>query len=150
MITVTRRLEFDAGHRLVDHGGKCANVHGHRYLAEITCQAKSGLDSIGRVIDFSEIKQKVGQWIDEEWDHNMILNIEDPLLDKMCWATCTDVISRVELFGRHPYIMPCNPTAENMARCLFEKACELLQYTGIIVVGIRLYETPNCFADYIP
>src|SRR5262249_14498003 len=54
-VTCTRLLQFDAGHRVYQHEGKCANLHGHRYTAEITAQAEA-LDKIGRVIDFSVLK----------------------------------------------------------------------------------------------
>ena len=36
MISITRRLEFDAGHRIPDHRSQCRNLHGHRYVLEIT------------------------------------------------------------------------------------------------------------------
>ncbi len=138
MITqITRRLEFDAGHRLVGHESKCSRLHGHRYVAEITCQAER-LDAIGRVIDFSKIKEVVGGWIDANWDHSMILTMEDPL-----------VACGIEVFGtQYPYVMTVNPTAENMVEVLAQQAAVLLAPFNIQVVTVRLYETPNCFADY--
>jgi hypothetical protein len=33
---ITRRLEFDAGHRIPDHASQCRHLHGHRYALEIT------------------------------------------------------------------------------------------------------------------
>ena len=77
MITVTRRLEWDAMHRIPLHESKCKAFHGHRYVAEITCTAE-GLDQLGRVIDFGVIKGIVGRWIDERWDHTAILMRNDP------------------------------------------------------------------------
>jgi 6-pyruvoyltetrahydropterin/6-carboxytetrahydropterin synthase len=49
---VIRRIEIDAGHRLLKHEGKCRNLHGHRYVFEVEAQSKQ-LDSVGRGIDFS-------------------------------------------------------------------------------------------------
>ena len=77
MITCSRRIEWDAMHRIPLHESKCKAFHGHRYAAEITCVA-DGLDSLGRVIDFSVIKNRVGSWIDEKWDHTAILMRGDP------------------------------------------------------------------------
>lgn len=158
MNQITRRLEFDAGHRLVGHESKCANLHGHRYVAEVTCQA-DGLDDVGRVVDFSVVKQKVGGWIDEYWDHNMILNEKDSLTG--LWAEYEESSEGDSAAGTHrineayaifngkaPYIVPFNPTAENMVKYLFAKSQQLLQDYPIKVVKIRLYETPNCWADY--
>src|SRR5262245_52482042 len=82
----TRKLEFDAGHRVLGHGGKCRHLHGHRYVAEVTCYAEE-LDKLGFVVDFSVIKTVVGDWIDENFDHNMILNPKDPL-----WTVWQEVI----------------------------------------------------------
>ena len=33
---ITRRLEFDAGHRIPHHASQCRHLHGHRYAIEIT------------------------------------------------------------------------------------------------------------------
>lgn len=139
MIQITRRLEFDAGHRLVNHEGKCRHLHGHRYIAEITCEAP-GLDSVGRVIDFSVVKEKVGGWIDQHWDHNTILNDTDSL----CVLFANE--------ERKPFLFRgYNPTAENMAEYLYRKAKDLLtEDYGIKVVSVLLYETPNCSAFYKP
>lgn len=137
--TITRKLEFDAGHRLLRHESKCANLHGHRYVAELSVMA-SELDKVGRVIDFSRVKDIVGSWIDEYWDHAFIFNCEDHIL--------------VDLFkdpkaGRH-YIVPFEPTAENLSVYLANRAQELLRPHNIRVNMVRLYETPNCWADSLP
>lgn len=141
MITVTRRLEFDAAHRVLGHEGKCKNLHGHRYVAEIKVWA-NGLDTLGRVIDFSVIKEKVGKWIDERWDHNVLLNSSDPIAHH---------ISMLENEDKSPYLfMSKNPTAENIAKELYEVASHILKSDIIQIKRVRIYETPNCWADYIP
>mgnify|MGYP000302153770 CR=1 FL=1 len=133
---ITRRLEFDAGHRVYGHEGKCNHLHGHRYVAEITVQSRT-LDGIGRVVDFGVVKKKVGTWIDREWDHNVLLNVGDPLMqDREFWAKN----------GRFPFVLAENPTAEVMAAYLFGVAQSLLP--ELIVSKVRIYETPNCWADY--
>ena len=136
MITITRKLEFDSGHRVLGHEGKCKNLHGHHYVAEITIRAPD-LDGIGRVIDFGEVKRLVGSWIDKFWDHNMLLHPDDPQLQHLIK---TEPIA--------PYIMKRgNPTAENMAAELGEIAILLLPPI-MQIVQVRIYETPNCWADW--
>lgn len=133
-ISITKLLSFDAGHRLLAHPGKCSSLHGHRYTAEITVTAAS-LDKLGMVIDFGKVKELVGGWIDANWDHTMILHMDDPLL------------FHPRLFGpRRPYIMASNPTAENMAAELLEVAGRLLGEQGMLVEQVKLWETPNCFS----
>jgi 6-pyruvoyltetrahydropterin/6-carboxytetrahydropterin synthase len=144
MAMITRRLEFDSGHRVLGHEGKCKNLHGHRYVAEITVDAPA-LDQLGRVVDFGMVKGLVGDWIDKYWDHNLLLHPEDPL------AT---VLDSPRLLGREPYIMTRgNPTAENMAAELLQIAQGLFNnagYRNLLVTCVRLYETPNCWADAYP
>ena len=131
----TRRLEFDSAHRVMRHESKCKNLHGHRYVVEIT--AAGALDSLGRVIDFSVLKTAVGSWIDRNWDHGCIGNLEDKHLIALCRANDWKC-----------YLMPNNPTAENMASHLFEVANHILEGSGVCVSHVRLYETPNCWADF--
>lgn len=134
MITITRRLEIDAGHRLRDHEGKCRNVHGHRYRFDVTVLAPK-LDALGRVIDFSVIKAKLGGWLDAHWDHACIVEDGDPLLD---WLRGND--------ARY-YVTLVPPTAENLAAIVLAVARGLLRPHDIEVVRVRCYETPNCWSD---
>jgi 6-pyruvoyltetrahydropterin/6-carboxytetrahydropterin synthase len=137
-ISCTRILEFDAAHRVVNHESKCATLHGHRYKVETTATS-ADLDSIGRVIDFSVLKQKLGGWLDREWDHNSIIFKKDQLTIQ----ALTSIPRKKE-----PFISEFNPTAENMAHFLLNTICPILFLKdGIIVTHIRVWETPNCFAD---
>lgn len=143
---ITRTLEFDAGHRVLGHEGKCKYLHGHRYKAQIAVGSDS-LDNCGRVLDFGKVKEIIGGWIDDNWDHNIILHPDDYLA-----GFAVGGIQELRLFGgRRPFIMPKpypNPTAENMAVVLAEKCVELLSEYDLSVHSVRLYETPNCWADY--
>lgn len=137
MITVTRKFTFDAGHRILNHESKCAHLHGHTYVAEVTVREVTGsLDKLGRVIDFSVIKEQVGGWIDQYLDHNMILHHND------------DWRSIEKISGKKPWLMQGNPTAENIAKELCEVTNTLLLKQGIECIHVRIWETPNCFADY--
>lgn len=136
MPTCTRRIEFDAAHRVMRHESKCRHLHGHRYVADVTCEAPA-LDSLGRVVDFGVIKERVGGWVDEYWDHATLLNGEDAELGALC-----------ERNGWRYDTLRGNPTAENIARVLFDVAEGLLEDAGVRVVHVRVYETPNCWADF--
>lgn len=157
MITITRKFEFDAGHRVVGHENKCANLHGHRYVAEVTMTTPT-LDPLGRVIDFGEIKKTIGTWIDINWDHRMLLFDEDPVF-KYIEGILTDLATKATketfqqnafkaIFGPKPPVMlNCNPTAENLAEILFG-ICDDIVPEHVAVSNLRLYETPNCWADF--
>lgn len=138
MPLITRRLEFDAGHRVLGHGGKCKYLHGHRYAVELSINCQ-GLNELGMVIDFGAVKSIFGTWIDRNLDHNMILHPEDPLQHY-----------QQVLMGRNPYLMPKeapNPTAEHLAMLLHSVAVILFQ-KPLQVSMVRVYETPSCWADW--
>jgi 6-pyruvoyltetrahydropterin/6-carboxytetrahydropterin synthase len=141
MITCTRRLEWDAMHRIPLHESKCRAYHGHRYAAEITATAPA-LDDLGRIVDFGVVKQLVGGWIDDNWDHTAILMRDDP--DPSIHA----IAEANERFGRPVYWMDATPTAETIVEELAHKAQELLKETGVTVVSVRLWETPNGSAEW--
>lgn len=133
----TRRFGFDSGHRVLNHESKCLNVHGHRYTADVTVEALE-LDSVGRVVDFGALKALVGDWIDDKWDHGYIHHSAD------------GVAVDLKAMGLKTYEMPdgMNPTAENMVEHLAGIVSGLLSDLGLRVVHVRLYETPNCWADW--
>lgn len=139
MITCTRRLEWDAMHRIPLHESKCSAFHGHRYAAEITCKAPD-LDALGRVIDFGVVKELVGGWIDAHWDHTAILMRGDPEAAPIAEAN--------ERLGRPVYWLDRHPTAENIVVELVRVAQELLAGSGVDVVRIRMWETPNGSAEW--
>lgn len=136
MITVTRKFSFDAAHRVVNHKSMCRMLHGHRYVVEATFGADQ-LDEIDMVIDFGEIKNRLGSWLNENWDHNTILNIVD--------KTLGDSIE--SLTGQKVFYMNCNPTAEKMAEFLKVELCPtLFKDMDVRCTEIKMYETPNCYA----
>lgn len=136
-ITCTRRIEFDAAHRVMHHESKCKHLHGHRYAVEVTFAA-SDLDTLGRVIDFGRIRDVLGAWIDEHWDHATILNEKDRALGEAIAAKTAQTI----------FYIHANPTAEHMAEYLLKTVCpKLFAASGAHCIRVRLYETPNCYAD---
>ncbi len=133
MFSVTRELTFCYGHRLLDYAGKCRHLHGHNGRAVITLAADD-LDALGMVMDFTRLKRVVGAWIDEQLDHKMLLHHDDPALPLL------------RQLGEPVYVLDVNPTAENIARLIFD-------YTagqGFPVVEVKLWETDSCYAAYAP
>jgi 6-pyruvoyltetrahydropterin/6-carboxytetrahydropterin synthase len=131
MYRVTREISFCYGHRLINYSGKCRHLHGHNGRAVISLEAE-GLDEKGMLVDFAEIKRHVQRWIDENLDHNLLLCKDDPLLPTL------------QERGERVFVMDTNPTAENIARMIFDHAIE----SGLPVVEVLLWETENCHASY--
>lgn len=131
MFRVTREIDFCYGHRLLQYEGKCRFLHGHNGRAVIALESQE-LDSRGMVLDFSDIKRVVSTWIDENLDHRMILHRDDP------------AVGALRQLGEPVYLMDVNPTAENIARLIFE----FTRAHGFPIVECRLWETPRCYATY--
>lgn len=146
----TRILEFDAAHRLQNHAGKCQHLHGHRYKVEITCACH--LDAVGMVIDFGVVKKLVGGWIDENLDHNTIYEKSDAMMQHL-HDQQRGMCEELRIPHKPWHSMNSAPTCENLAKYLFDQARRLLEGAGgpnawLVVSRVRLWETPNCYADW--
>jgi 6-pyruvoyltetrahydropterin/6-carboxytetrahydropterin synthase len=131
MYSVTKRIEFCYGHRLLDYDGICKHPHGHNGLVEV--EVRSGvLDKRNMVCDFSDIKRVVKGWIDRDLDHKMLLRRDDPL------------VKVLQQLGEPVYICESNPTAEHIAKIIYQHAAS----EGLPVVRVKLWETPTSFAEY--
>jgi 6-pyruvoyltetrahydropterin/6-carboxytetrahydropterin synthase len=128
---VIKKVEFCYGHRLLDHAGPCRHPHGHNALAEIEVTAPA-LDAMNMVIDFAELKDRIEGWIDREIDHRMILHTDDPLVEAL------------RNLGEAPFVLESNPTAERIARLIFDAACDC----GLAVTRVTVWETPSSSATY--
>jgi 6-pyruvoyltetrahydropterin/6-carboxytetrahydropterin synthase len=131
MYSVTKRIDFCYGHRLLDYDGICKHPHGHNAVAEIEIQTGS-LDNRNMVCDFSDIKRVVKGWIDRELDHKMILRHDDPLLEPL------------RQLGEPVFVVESNPTVELIARIIFDYSSQ----QGFDVVRVTVWETPTSFASY--
>ena len=131
MYSVTKRIEFCYGHRLLDYEGVCRHLHGHNGVAEIEIRSET-LDPRNMVVDFSDIRSIVKGWIDRELDHKMILRRDDPFVKTM------------EELGEPMYLLDSNPTAERIARLILEVSRE----QGLPVTSVTFWETPSSWATY--
>lgn len=131
MYTVTKQIHFCYGHRLLNYSGNCRWFHGHNGLVEIELVAEE-LDELGMVMDFSDIKRIVKEWIDDHLDHKMILHKDDPL------------VPALKEHGEPLYLLDENPTAEAIARVIYRE----VKRQGFPVFEVRLWETPASWAAY--
>ncbi len=140
MFSVTKRFDFSAAHRIVGHEGACKYLHGHNFAAEVTVESAT-LDPLGMVADFEILKIAVGEWISGNWDHQTLLSRDDPLVEQL------DI--------EHVYTMPGPPTAESMAKIIYEVCSYRLSNamnlkSGYRMTKVRVYESASCYAEYSP
>lgn len=131
-IIASRDHEIAIGHRVVGHEGKCRHLHGHNLKCSFHCEA-AVLDEVGRVLDFAKIKD-LANWLEEHWDHRMLLWEKDPLLPDIRKLD-PSVVS-----------VPFNPTSENMAQHLLGVVGPMVLPMGVTLTGVDVWETGKCRA----
>lgn len=137
MYKVERYHDISCGHRVYGHESKCNYLHGHNYRIRFVCSNET-LDSLGRVIDFSVIKQKLCYWVENHYDHKFLVWEKDPYLETLIGLSPESIV-----------VTPYNPTAENIAQYLVEHVAPIeLKGTGVSLVECTVEETRKCFATY--
>jgi 6-pyruvoyltetrahydropterin/6-carboxytetrahydropterin synthase len=138
-------IQWDMGHRVLNHRSVCKGLHGHRYKAEICVEGdlveKKDASEEGMVIDFADIKKTAQKFVQEELDHAFMVWEKD--------------IELLEFFknskGHKPVIVPFTPTAENVAAYIFnqlkDKFTDVFK-TGLHLQSVKLWETPSSYALY--
>lgn len=158
-IRASRYHDISTGHRVVGHENKCRHLHGHNYRIHFHCQAEA-LDSVGRVIDFGVIKEKLCMWVEDNWDHKFLHWAEDPLFAAIADMNSSDwdhgfgfehpmTNDLDDIWHESLVAVPFNPTAENMAQYLVEVVGpQQLAGTGVLLVSVEIEETAKCSASY--
>jgi len=136
MYEIGKKIEWDAAHRLVNYQGKCQWVHGHRYTAQV-CFESAYIDSRGILVDFTDVNERVKKWIMDNWDHGTLVSDLDELM-----------ITFLKRQENKYFVIPQNPTAENIAYYLYKVACE--KFPNVKISGVTIYETPTSHATYRP
>ena len=147
--TAERYHDISTGHRVVSHENKCRHLHGHNYRIHFVCEAAE-LDTVGRVIDFGVIKEKLCMWVENHWDHKFLAWDEDTLIRAM-HLSCGPYGNPedVGMCEESIVYVPFNPTAENMAQHLVEViGPQQLAGTGVTLVSVRIEETAKCSASF--
>jgi len=141
---ITRRLEFDAGHRIPAHDSQCRHLHGHRYALEVTLSGRlittEGASNQAMVMDFSEVKAIAKRVIVDAWDHAFLAYRGDQLV----------VAFLASLPDHRTVLFDAPPTAEHLAVTAFRRLAPAYQDrygNHLALERVRLYETPNCWAD---
>ncbi|QDX80772.1 6-carboxytetrahydropterin synthase QueD [Denitratisoma sp. DHT3] len=141
---ITRRLEFDAGHRIPNHRSQCRHLHGHRYVLEVTLSGdvmqQAGSPEEGMVMDFSDVKAIAKAHLVDLWDHAFLAYRHDKAVVEFL----------ASLPDHKTVLLDAIPTAENLAKQAFSILAPLYRDNygnRLRLERIRIYETPNCWAD---
>lgn len=144
IMQITRRLEFDAGHRIPSHTSQCRHLHGHRYAIEITLSGEiittDGISEQGMIMDYSEVKRIAKEQLVDAWDHAFLVYRNDKAV--------LDFLN--SLSNHKTVVLEVPPTAENLAMLAFNLLDSAYRHSygnNLQLERVRIYETPNNWAD---
>jgi 6-pyruvoyltetrahydropterin/6-carboxytetrahydropterin synthase len=149
MITADRYHDISVGHRVHGHESKCQHLHGHNYRVHFSVTTPV-LDGVGRVMDFSVIKEKLCMWLENNWDHKFLAWEYDPLMRAMHLSCGPGAdVDNVRMCDESIVYVPFNPTAENMAEYLVNAiGPKQLANTGVVLIKCIIEETRKCSVSY--
>ncbi|QSB02277.1 6-carboxytetrahydropterin synthase [Methylomonas sp. EFPC1] len=131
MYIITKEVYFCYGHRLMNHPGKCRNLHGHSVKASISIK-QNNLNDQGMVCDFSDVKDCVDGFINKVLDHNFLLHKDDPIIPAL--------VANNEQF----LAIDEHPTAEVLSKMIYQH----VKQQGFNVDQVVLWETASANACY--
>ncbi len=122
MYTLKIEGAFEAAHHVEGYPGKCARLHGHNWVVEAVVKGKE-LDELGMLIDFKIMKKELADVL-ERFDHRYLNELE-------------------------PFASGVNPTAENLARIIFEELAgrEVFKRDSELH-AITVFESPKSSVTY--
>jgi 6-pyruvoyltetrahydropterin/6-carboxytetrahydropterin synthase len=131
MFIITKEIYFCYGHRLMNHPGKCRNLHGHSVKASISIKSDV-LDPQGMVCDFADVRDAVESFVDQHLDHNFLLHKDDP------------IIPALQANNERFLAIDEHPTAEVLSKMIYGH----LKQEGFNVDQVVLWETASAYACY--
>jgi 6-pyruvoyltetrahydropterin/6-carboxytetrahydropterin synthase len=142
--TISKEVQFDAGHRVPNHRSKCRNPHGHRYRVVAHCVGPiiedPNHEDDGMLVDFGKLKRLLEE-IHDKFDHGMIIHEDD---NDLMYALDSGHGWKIIVF---PYV----PTAENLARYIHGYLDDRIQDEfgeHLKLHRIEVWETPTSQAVY--
>lgn len=140
--TVVKRIEFPAGHRLMNYNGKCKNLHGHSFVAEV-CLGADQLDGMGLVIDFTDVGRFLKTWIDQNWDHAFIVNNDDKKLLEFL------LVNNLKVYALRTGEDGENPSVENLSKHMYKILYEeYSSHPGLIIEYVDIWESSSSYARF--
>ena len=140
-VRVTREFRFEMAHALWNYDGKCANIHGHSYILQVTVIGEPISDEnnpkYGMVIDFGDLKKIVNKAIVDVMDHSLVISEK---------SKYEGLLQTEQMFERR-HITSFQPTCENMV-IEFARILKKELPSSVKLFSVRLWETATSFAEW--
>lgn len=147
MYTVSKEIEFDAGHRVPNHASKCRNPHGHRYRVRVTVIGQlvetPGASDEGMLVDFGDLKTHMMEQIHDKYDHGFVVYKHDKGM-----IGGLNYFNEYEDWVHKVIVTDWIPTAENFAREIWYDMLPHVQAMNYSLSLVEVWETPTSLATY--
>lgn len=130
---IAKEFNWEMGHRLPFHKGKCINLHGHSY--RLILEVEGELDANGMLIDFYDMKTIINPLV-EELDHAVIVYKED-----------LDLIAALEKLSSKKVVVDFHSTCENICNYFLSEIKKIGFPSNINSVSVRVFETLDSYAE---
>ncbi len=146
---ITKIGRFEYAHRIMNHPGKCANLHGHSGKVEITVTGEVS-EETGMVLDFEVLSDFFKSNVDRYLDHATLLQEKDEYLVNFVY----------QMQGKQPTLKPPTlfalpPTAEEIATFILDRLEEYIRSREVLLVPqdrissykVKLWETETSYVE---
>ena len=146
MFTSSKRFgPITTGHRQWKHDGHCSFIHGYGRIVEMTF-ASDSLDRRGWVMDFGNLKE-VKNWIENEWDHRVLIAHDDPLLEDFQQLDACGGININVMTSDY------GPGIEESCKYIYDGSKGIIKRLTdgkVWIQKVKIYEHENNWAEYSP
>ena len=129
---IAKEFRWEMGHRLLEHKGKCYNLHGHSY--KLLVEFNGYVDSHGMVIDYFDVKKIVGPIV-KELDHSVVVNKQD-----------IELLEALKKLNSDFVVIDFESTAENLCRYFLKKIRDIGLPDNIDEIMVKVFETETTYA----
>lgn len=133
MMKIAKEFNWEMGHRLPEHFGKCRNIHGHSYKMMVELDGE--LDANGMVMDYYDLKKIINPII-ENLDHAFMVNENDE-----------PVVEFLEKLNSKKVSVKFDSTVENITRYFLNEIAGGGLPGNIRKLKVRVCETPDDYAE---
>lgn len=130
---IAKEFNWEMGHRLPFHSGKCKNLHGHSY--KLIVELEGDLNENGMLIDFYDLKEIINPIIDE-LDHSFLVYKND-----------IELLEFLKKINSKYVIIENHSTCENICKFLIQQISQTKIPENISSIKLRVYETADAYAE---
>ncbi len=130
---IAKEFNWEMGHRLPEHFGKCKNIHGHSY--KMLVEIEGDVTESGMVMDYYDLKEIINPLV-EKLDHSFLVNKDDKI-----------VLEFLEKINSKKFIVDFHSTVENITRFFLNEIKKAGFPPNINKVKVRVCETPDDYAE---